>query len=363
MKTVLFIGHHKVGTTSLQRFLAYNYAPLLAAGILYPGVEREGLSHNIKAVKNSRTRLGRSFNVIEPHNGLAFKMLAEVTGGKVPPYHGHLPDARMMLATIQRQIDTLSPRAMILCAEVFANFATVDTRLIQTLKSALEGHDIHIICTLRRPDDYLVSWHGQRLKFGHKIRPLRAGAQGFYFDKIHFDYRLMLEGWVKAFPEAEITVRDYKAVMGAGGSVEDFIACAGLDFPRDLKPVGRANAGFGRALMEIARLANHQLPPPEAEAVRAYLLHLPPKPDQSKNNQIEMFGAVNRQALLERFSPINQYLGQFSSTDNGFFDDISQMGKTLSIPELEATSQALTHIQGLSGQPAGVAAFLAELQL
>ena len=52
MKLVIFMGHHKVGSTSLQRFLSQNYLGLLKAGILYPSVESQGFSHNIAAALN-----------------------------------------------------------------------------------------------------------------------------------------------------------------------------------------------------------------------------------------------------------------------------------------------------------------------
>lgn len=76
---------------------------------------------------------------------------------------------------------------MILCAEVFSNFAAADVRLIELLKTAFDVSDVTIVATLRRPDDYLISWHGQRLKFGHTVPALRDDAVGQYGRTIHFD--------------------------------------------------------------------------------------------------------------------------------------------------------------------------------
>ena len=45
MKVILYIGHHKVGSTALQVFLSQNSHRLLQAGILYPAVEMQGFSH------------------------------------------------------------------------------------------------------------------------------------------------------------------------------------------------------------------------------------------------------------------------------------------------------------------------------
>ena len=48
MKVILYIGHHKVGSTSLQVFLARNWAALAREGTLYPSVENRGYALNLR---------------------------------------------------------------------------------------------------------------------------------------------------------------------------------------------------------------------------------------------------------------------------------------------------------------------------
>ena len=44
-RLILFIGHHKVGSTSLQDFFARNAVALAGDGVLYPFVDFQGLSY------------------------------------------------------------------------------------------------------------------------------------------------------------------------------------------------------------------------------------------------------------------------------------------------------------------------------
>ena len=41
MDLVIFMGHHKVGSSSLQSWLSTNWLALARAGILYPAVEMQ----------------------------------------------------------------------------------------------------------------------------------------------------------------------------------------------------------------------------------------------------------------------------------------------------------------------------------
>ncbi|MDN3713792.1 hypothetical protein QWZ10_22215 [Paracoccus cavernae] len=79
MKVILFIGHFKTGSTSLQRFLSRNFHALLKAGILYPSVESQGVAHNMAALRNGRDFdwISDKLNVTEPHNALALVLKTE----------------------------------------------------------------------------------------------------------------------------------------------------------------------------------------------------------------------------------------------------------------------------------------------
>ena len=59
MDLILFMGHHKVGSSALQMFLARNWLPLARAGILYPAVEPQGMAANLGAAVRAAGRRPR----------------------------------------------------------------------------------------------------------------------------------------------------------------------------------------------------------------------------------------------------------------------------------------------------------------
>jgi len=341
MRVILFIGHHKVGSTSLQDFLSRNAVPLAQAGILYPSVDFEGMALMLAAAVTGRDlEESLPINAREPHNALAFKMLAEHRKGKVPPFHKGLPSTRQMFRAIRKQIEFLNPDTVILAAEVFANFAPTDPDLIARLRDSFPDADFTVIATFRRIDEYVASWHGQRLKFGHGPAPLRDGGAQPYFAGIHFDYRLMLKGWMDTMPNARFILRDYSAVRAAGGSVADFAMQTGLRLPLGLQGEQRTNESLHRGVYEIARLGNQALPRPQAAKLRRFLRQVTSELGLPPSGDIELFGEQNRQIMAERFAPVQSFLGEAAARDP-FFADHNEVGKLRPIPELEVFRHAL----------------------
>lgn len=357
MKIILFVGHHKVGSSALQRHLARNAVALLRRGVLYPAVEAQGLATLLAMALAAQT--GRDgggiggelpVNLREAHNALAFAMLAEGRdGGAVPDLHQKLPPARDMLVAIQRQIEVFAPHTVILAAEVFANFAhhpELIAALVAALKDAAPGAGFTLTATLRRIDDYLVSWHGQRLRFGQTVRALPQGALDHYVGGIHFDYRRMLEPWIAALPEADLVLRPYDKVLEAGGSVADFLNWTGIagDTGLPAPDIGeRVNAGLHRGVIELARRANGVLPPPAARATLAALLRLGSGLGLPPSAEIEMFGAGARAHMAACFAPVHDWLGE--RTGAPFFADADRIGQLCPHPEIAANRTALAALQ------------------
>lgn len=345
-RVILFIGHHKVGSTSLQDYLARNAPALLKAGILYPFVDFEGSAYMAAAAAGHRAPEGSlPINVREPHNALAFRMMAEKTGNKVPGYHRRLPARAQMFNAIDQQIRFTDPHTVILAAEVFANFNATAPELIRKLARHFEGAEFTVVATLRRIDEYLASWQGQRLKFGHQLDPLRNEGLAQYLGGIHFDYRLMVEGWLKALPKAEVILRDYADVRAAGGSVADFITQTGLDLPEGLAPERRENDSLHRGIYEIVRRGNIDLGGALARTLRNDLRAVAPDLGLPSSNSIELFGAEVRAQMLEQFRPMDSYLGQVMGRE-GFFADLEAVGDPAPVPEMEAYAQALEALKG-----------------
>ena len=362
MRFILFIGHHKVGSTALQSHLAREAVGYLREGILYPAVEGQGLA------SLTRSALGRPrpkvlpVNVREAHNALAFSMLADHQGTRVPPLHEGLPPTEAMLRIVRRQIEILEPDTVILAAEVFANFAAVEPALIGDLIEGLgidpRRDEIVLVATFRRIDDYLASWHGQRLRFGQKIRPLSGGALDHYRKGIHFDYRRMLEAWLEALPGARRRIRSYGEVIDAGGAVADFVE--GLDLPR-FGNEPQVNRGLHRALFEIARQGLQTLPKEAGQGLFQALLELGPRLDLPASRDVELYGAERRAEMAEAFAPIHDWLGEVSGTDP-FFADAAEIGRLRPVPEAEAMAAALSALRRHHGRvPQEARAFLDDL--
>lgn len=365
MKVILYIGHHKVGSTALQVYLSQNWLKLMRKGILYPAIEPQGMAHNLNVALRGKDETGiLPMNVREPHNALAFRFSSSVTGKPIPGFHENIPPVPQIINAIQRQVEELAPHTVILCSEVMSNFGAVEPKLINRLCNIFPDAEFQICCTLRRPDEYLASWHGQRLKFGHDVFALHEDALKRYFKSIHFDYRKLLEPWLKRRPEARFTIRNYADVLKAGGSTEDFVAQAEARFPRDMVPAPRANPSLPYALMEIARRGNHALAGDAPQALTRALMKAAKSLKLAENAEIEMFGADNRAQMAALFQPIDAWLGEVTG-QAGFFPDLDKIGQSRPLPELDAANQALAQIGdrmigGIESPPA--ADFLSQLR-
>lgn len=347
MKIILYIGHHKVGSTALQMFLSQNSHQLLQNGILYPFVEKQGaILARAKRLMHS-DRLGPGpINVREAHNALAFRMLSERDNSKpFPSYHHGIPTTDKILRTIQKQIKRHDPQALILCSEVFSNFGTLAPQQIDRLRDAFPTAEFEIYLALRRPDKYIVAWQSQRLLFGEKLHALHNPKNQFAKNSIHFDYRALLEPWLARIPHANLILRPYSEIMKSGGSSLDFIEMCGHDFPDQLQHVHVQNPSIPYAVIEIARLANRRLPKPAAKAVFNSLRRVNELISIPQNGEVEMFGARNRQQILESFEPIHIYLNSVSGR-RSFFSDYTEMAHCNPILEAAALRDALVQLDG-----------------
>ncbi|AMY67551.1 hypothetical protein [Frigidibacter mobilis] len=334
MKLLLFIGHHKVGSTSLQDFLWQNAAALLRAGILYPPVESDGQARLLRQALVGPDPEPQPWNARESHNALAFRMLFEAVQYPVPPWHPNLPSVHQMETSIRNQIRVHQPRAVILCSEVFANFGAWAPGLIGQLGRLFEGAEVSLHCTLRRPDQYLAAWHAQRIRFGDRVDPLRAGGLEEYRGTIHLDYALLLEPWLAAFPTARLSLRNYADVVAAGGSVVDFMTQSQLAFPGGLAPERRVNQSIHPALLDYARCAAGLFPQPEVERFCDFLIAVSDRVGAPPREDVEMFGAANRAALLAAFAPSDAFLTAIAGKP--FFAQLSRAAVPRPVPEVEA---------------------------
>ncbi|WHI46638.1 hypothetical protein ACJJIW_20025 [Microbulbifer sp. JMSA004] len=347
MNLVIFIGHHKVGSTSLQTFLTNNFLTLINRGVLYPAVESKGMASNLlRAVKGKDLGGPTHINIREPHNALAFRMMSESANSwRIPPYHTGLPSVHQMLLIIKEQIAALTPSTVVLCSEVFSNFGVRCPEMIERLKAELGISDVTIVCTLRRPDEYLASWHSQRLRFGHKMGALRDDGLEEYLSDIHFNYRSLLEPWVKEFPQAKFAIRSYSDVLGEGGSIIDFFKQAGLE--KKIKGLSTksisANQSIHLGLLEVGRLALHHLETESARMLCRKMIKISSKVDLPPSKQIELFGPEKREFLFSEFQPVHDYLNKLTGK-RSFFEDIDKVKEVKPYPEIETARDGVKQV-------------------
>jgi hypothetical protein len=340
-RLVLFIGHHKVGSTSLQDYFARNAPALAKSGILYPFVDFQGLSYLAAGLAKPFDDLDNlPINIREPHNALAFRMMATSQGDKVPGYHQKLPGLPQMEYALQQQLEFFNPHTVVMAAEVFSNFSVRSPEMIERLLAIFEGFDVTLLATFRRVDEYMMSWHGQRLKFGHTLRRLSKDGLDNFLGDIHFDYGRLLEGWLTQLPDAKIILRDYADVRNAGGSVADFVAQGELQLPEGLWGERRQNDSLHRGIYELVRRGNIELDRPLSGQYRSVLRDLSDGMDLPKSNEIEMFGSDVRAQIVEKFAPINVRLGEIAQMSGPFFSDDDAVLKTLPVSEDEVMASA-----------------------
>jgi hypothetical protein len=347
MKVVAHIGHHKTGTTTLQTFLSQNSHRLLKNGILYPWTESEGAAYAVaKAVGGGDRQEILPFNVREAHNALAFRILSDVLPEwKIPPYHKRLPHSRQMLLMLENQISTIKPQFIVLCSEVMSHFGKIvpDQIALMRERGLGQADKFMLWCTLRRPDEQLVSWHGQQLRFGQSPAPLSHIDNGLNLHWLHVDYRGVLEPWLKQIPESEAVLRPYREVIAAGGSVEDFVKNSGLPWPKEMLPAVTMNVGFKPAVVSLLRLANRELPPEDSRKLREVSGVLVQDMKLPTSSEVEFFGVEQRVRLAAHFAPIHDWLSQTSGSDP-FFPDIAEMEQCRPISERDSFQALLDQL-------------------
>jgi hypothetical protein len=343
VRVIVFFGHHKVGSSSIQDHLGRHAPQLAARGILYPAVRDIDADRLLQHVSDGRAVQSNPLIVREAHNALAFAMIADENGGQRPVFCQGLAPTHDMFATIRRQVQALMPHTLILVSEVFANFSMINPAMVLQLLTgvgATPTDKVQAIGLFRRIDEYLVSWHGQRIRFGHKVPPV-AALLDHYLGGIHFDYRRLIEPWAEVADELRL-LRYQK-----GKSLTQFLTAAGL---RHAIPNGRepkCNPSLHPAFVEIARRAQYDLPPDDAQRCVRVLRGASALIPGFCANKIEFWGPQARERLFREFQPQARYLDQ--QTRQTFFPDLDQIGICRPIPQRQATKWAMRVLRPMSG--------------
>ncbi|GKY86550.1 hypothetical protein [Sinisalibacter aestuarii] len=342
MKAIIHIGHHKTGTTSLQSFLAVNWKRLLENGILSPWVEFQGAAWAAAQLVRA-DEVEPDFlpaNIREPHNALAFRMLATANPErKVPAHHAKLPALPQMLHAISSQLASLEPEAAIFVSEVMSHFGLDAPELIDHFAHVLSGADFGLHVTLRRPDDQIVAWYGQQLWFGMPVSTLSDPSGQDPFQGAHFDYRGVIEPWLERLPNVTPQIRAHADMMAAGGSIPDFFTQSGLTLPDAAIDVAAMNPSLPRAFFPLMQKVNANVPRPAARTLGHDLAAIADRLDLPAPGDIEFFGDERRAELAARFAPVDGWLT--GVLGKPLFDDIHAIGTPRPVSEAEALDHVL----------------------
>ncbi|MGR3501644.1 hypothetical protein [Pseudaestuariivita sp.] len=347
MNAIYHIGHHKVGTTALQIFLAHNSYTLMKAGILYPKIEADGLIDFLsRAMRGGDELRLMEYQVCQPHNALAYRILGKEPGFEMSPLYKNVPGFMQIVRNVRTQIEALQPKHTIFCSEIFSNFGAVRPEMIDIAGTMVEESRMKLYCVLRRPDQYLASWHWQWLKFGRKSQALDAGGTEDYFDTIHFDYQKMLEPWLTSNIFKYQYIRPYSDVMAQGGVVQDFFDTCEIDLPETPFGEERLNVGVHVAFFEVLRTANHKFRFPKSKKLRIFIEEANASLDLPSKGDVELFGKDVRRAMYDRFRPIEQYLREVTGRA-AFFEDLDNILDTRPLDEPPVRRDACTQLMAL----------------
>lgn len=342
MRVICHIGHHKTGTTSLQAFMAQNSYELLKKGIYYPWVESRGAAHMLKKTLDRKDKKAiLEWNIREAHNALAFKMMSEVDKAwNVPKFHPEIPHSNQMLIALHNQISALQPETTVIVSEVLSSLGKLRPNLIHKLRHGLRAAEqFHLWATIRRPDEYAVSWYGQEIRMGNAPSSLSNLETGVNYKGNRFNYVDVIKPWISQIQGCVFTLRPYSEVMKNGGSIEDFFTALPAK-QGDFIPVEKMNESIAPGALAVMRDINAKIGKEQSGPIRQRIIDLSHKMSLPSSKEVELLGQEQRRVMFERFKPIHKWLSDTSGRD-AFFTDVEEMLVCKPVTEQEAKDQFL----------------------
>ncbi|GAB3281278.1 hypothetical protein [Parahaliea aestuarii] len=215
----LHIGAPKTGTSSLQSALSASAGSLLKQGVLYPAKCREGDAHHV----------------------LVCDLIAKYQPHPMPDvWYGTFPRGTAWqaledeLASHQGAVEKV-----ILSSELFFGQTHHLPRILDDIRTALDGYDVKVLMYLRPQDQLYSSFYNQDVK---GTRQWSGSAYEFYETHQIFlkDYFQLVSEWGSAFGPDNIILRPFESGQLIGGDIlADFCDLMGI-------PSLSGNAGESR---------------------------------------------------------------------------------------------------------------------
>lgn len=218
-ETILHIGRHKSGTSSLQRVFHHNKELLGSRGVLYPRNCRKSYGHHeISLYFHRQTQPDSSAY----HEGLNF------------------------LREIEAEIEDFEGRVL-LSSEGFQGAK------VHEIARHFDPEKLNIIVYIREHLEYAVSSYCQAVH----AQNLDIEFDDYLMNKFNIDYRRFLKAWKDLVPNGKLHVRLFDRNWLKGGDVvTDFFEVCGIDQSDLVYNQQDGNPSIGGTLLIFKRALN-----------------------------------------------------------------------------------------------------------
>lgn len=232
---VLHIGSGKTGTSTIQRVLRRNPAPLLAAGHLYPRAPG----------RFRHTQLG--LYVQPDHELVRHPDWLRADLGEPAAFR------RDFRRRLEREVAGSDASGVVFSDE---GLYSVSSRAISRMRQFTRnlGGRVRLVVYLRRQDDHLISRYQQVIKTGG-TEPLASWARRDW--RSMYDYHRRLRAWQEVAPDDFVVRRFERDRMVEGSLVPDFLDAAGIAVDAtELTDTEPRNESLGAEAVELLRILN-----------------------------------------------------------------------------------------------------------
>lgn len=228
MRIFIHIGSYKTGTTSIQSHLQRSRDKLEASGWLYP----------LSGSQNGHA-----------HHQIPFAL--QKSGG------GDSVDAsRSLVSEIIEEAKSKKAENIVISSEVFFS---LQNSHIQSFSKLFEGqgHDVRIVCYLRRQDQFLHSFYMQCIKHSQmRVSDEPAEYKGFNEVVSIARYDQIISWWAEAFGKDAMMIETYDSKCQKNGVVNEFMQKIECDAAPSNNNEARINTTIRTELIEYLRVAN-----------------------------------------------------------------------------------------------------------
>jgi hypothetical protein len=245
-RCIVHIGTEKTGTSSIQHFLANNYAALANEGVVYPRTITPAIGSQWDFVATVMDRPWRS-------NIGANLRIANETDAK--------RHREWLISTVDEELARYPEADTLLISSEHFHSRLKSPKVILRLKDFLRRwtDEFRIIVYFRRQDRVAVSRYSTQLKSG-SVNPDVFPSNDKETLPYYYDYRQIYKNWVDVFGASAMVAGLFeREELIAGDLIDDFCQKAGLNPDGKQRPL-KINMSLGNYGVELLHEFNKQWP-------------------------------------------------------------------------------------------------------